>query len=151
MTKVIILDSGPLGLLTQRLGVPDADACRRWLASRTAAGDTVVVPEIADYEIRRELLRAKKAAGIARLDLFNLTPPVRYVPITTGAMRRAAELWALARHRGTPTADPKKLDADVILAAQALTMGVPPAQFVVATTNVSHLSLFLKADLWKNL
>ena len=31
-------------------------------------------------------------------------------------MLRAAELWAQARRRGRPTADPKELDCDVILA-----------------------------------
>ncbi len=55
-------------------------------------------------------------------------------------MLKAAELWALARNRGTPTADPKALDADVILAAQTLQINGS-----VATENVEHLSLFVDA------
>jgi hypothetical protein len=49
------------------------------------------------------------------------------------------------------TADPKGLDADVLIAAQALDMGVPPADFFVATVNVGHLALFVPADRWANI
>jgi hypothetical protein len=71
VSLAIVLDAGPLGLLTQRKGVPEADSCKRWLASQLSEGARVLVPEIADYEVRRELLRANKAAGLARLDAFN--------------------------------------------------------------------------------
>jgi hypothetical protein len=50
-----------------------------------------------------------------------------------------------------PTADPKELDCDVLIAAQALTIGVPSSELVVATTNVGHLSRFVTADLWVNI
>jgi predicted nucleic acid-binding protein len=66
--------------------------------------------------------------------------------LDTPTMRRAAELWALARQRGTPTADPKEIDADVILAAQA-----ERAQAVVATDNVGHLGRFVAAKHWRDL
>ena len=36
---------------------------------------------------------------------------------STAAMRKAAEFWADTRRQGTPTADEKAIDADVILAA----------------------------------
>jgi predicted nucleic acid-binding protein len=58
-------------------------------------------------------------------------------------MRRAAELWADVRRRGQPTADPRSLDADVILSAQAEGVGG-----IVATENVSHLSRFVDAREW---
>ncbi|HBL13267.1 MAG TPA: nuclease [Cyanobacteria bacterium UBA11162] len=109
-------------------------------------GNRVIIPEIADYEVRRELLRANKTKGIARLD--NLAKFLEYLPLTTIAMRQAAQLWAQARQQGQPTAGDKTIDADMILAAQAITLGVPD---VVATTNVGHLSRFVAADLWQNI
>jgi hypothetical protein len=50
-----------------------------------AGGARVVVPEIADYEVRRELLRAGKSKGVAQLDA--LSQLLEYLPITTAAMR----------------------------------------------------------------
>jgi hypothetical protein len=104
----------------------------------------VLVPEIADYEVRRELLRANKVRGIARLDA--LIGLLEYLPLTTAAMRQAAVFWAQARQQGQPTADDKALDGGVILAAQALTLGL--TDVVIATTNVSHLARFAPAALW---
>ena len=66
-------------------------------------------------------------------------------------MLLAASLWAKARQSGLPTADPKKLDVDVILAAQALTLNAPASSVVIATENVGHLSRFVAADLWSNI
>jgi predicted nucleic acid-binding protein len=71
-------------------------------------GFEVRVPEIADYEVRRELLRANKSEGIAGLDLLKNT--IGYLSITTSIMLEAAELWAQARRTGMPTADPKARD-----------------------------------------
>ncbi len=51
----------------------------------------VVVPEIADYEVRRELLRANKVKGVAQLDA--LARLIKYLPLTTSAMRQAAVFW----------------------------------------------------------
>jgi predicted nucleic acid-binding protein len=118
--------------------------CRRWLDDLLAAGRRVLIPEITDYEVRRELLRAKLAASVSFLDL--LAQRAEYIPLTTAAMRKAAELWADARQRGRPTAADPALDADVILAAQALTLGAP--QVVVATANVRHLARYVPAELW---
>ena len=67
----------------------------------------------------------------------------------------AADLWASMRNNGTPTGDPKKLDIDVILAAQALSEGMalslPLSSVIVATSNVAHLSRMVTADLWQNI
>ncbi len=109
-----------------------------------AQGRRIVVPEVVDYEVRRELLRAGKTNGIVRLNTIQAA--LEYVPITTSAMLLAADLWAQARQQGQPTADIHALDGDVILCAQALTLGVPANEIVVATLNVGHLARFLTAE-----
>jgi len=98
MTRAVLLDSAPLGLLTAPPRRPQALACWQWLAGLIAAGVRIVVPEITDYELRRELLRTAHAASIRRLDA--LAQATEYLPLTTAAMRKAAELWALARQQG---------------------------------------------------
>ena len=147
MSRTILLDSGPLGLVTNPRGSEQTDACGRWLLDTVVNGSTIVVPEIADYEVRRELIRTRQTKGIARLDaLIAQDRYVEYLAITTPAMRKAAEFWAQARQRGRPTAADPALDSDVILAAQAATLD--RSSVIVATTNVRHLSRFVPAELW---
>ena len=55
-------------------------ACRRWAINLAAAGHLIVVPEIADYEVRRELSRLGKTKSLARLDA--LKDDFRYAPLT---------------------------------------------------------------------
>ena len=146
MARVVLLDTGPLGMVTHPR--PNREVVE-WLRSLLATGTTVLVPEIADYELRRELIRAKRTKGIARLGALEQT--IGYIPLSTTVMRKAAEFWADARNRGIPTADDKALDADMILAAQAATYtsaGEPP---MIATTNVAHLALFADAQEWQNI
>lgn len=148
--QAVVLDSSPLGLVTQRAGKSqEGDACRPWLEALLAQGIKVYVLEICDYEVRRELIRAKKPAGIARLD--QLKQLARYLPLTTDVMLKAAELWAQARNAGVVTADIHAFDGDAIAAAQALSLGLSAAEYVVATSNVKHISRFASADLWTNI
>lgn len=146
MIRTIVLDAGPLGLVTNPKYSPQSLACAQWLEALVASGAQVIVPEISDYEVRRELLRAQKHKGIERLDA--LTGLLRYLPLSTEAMRHAAILWTKARQQGQPTAGDKALDGDVILAAQAITLDSP--EVLVATTNVGHLSRFVLAEIWQN-
>ena len=136
MSAVVLLDAGPLGILAHPKNPPHVLGCRNWAKALQAAGRRVLVPEIADYEVRRELVRLKKNRSVFILD--GLASQFEYLPLSTTAMRRAADLWAQARQQGRPTAPDPALDADVILAAQALTLGVP--QVVIATSNVGHLA-----------
>jgi predicted nucleic acid-binding protein len=141
-----MLDSRPLGLITNPKLSPESIGCAQWLQTHIKSGNRVIIPEIADYEVRRELLRANKTKGIARLD--NLANLIEYLPINTVTMHRAAKLWAQARQQGQPTAGDKTIDGDMILVAQALTLGVPDV--VITTKNVGHLSRFITAELWRN-
>jgi predicted nucleic acid-binding protein len=147
VSSVVLLDAGPLGLLAHTRVSPVVLACRQWLTGLTAAGRRVIVPEITDFEVRRELLRIRQFRGVGRLDA--LAVQLEYLPLTTTAMRRAAELWAMARQQGQPTAADTDLDADVILAAQAQTLGV--ASVLIATTNIGHLTRLVPAELWQNI
>jgi len=148
MMEFVLLDSGPLGHACRRLELPFADRCRQWLRDLVARGVIVAVPEIADYEVRRELTRINATRSLQRRDDLVSMGGLSYLPVTTTAWRQAASLWADARHRGVPTASPDALDADVILAACATTTGQPGDQIVVATANVGHLARYCDARLW---
>ena len=50
-------------MITNPKSSPENEACKNWLASLAYNGVEVVIPEIADYEVRRELLRAGKERG----------------------------------------------------------------------------------------
>jgi predicted nucleic acid-binding protein len=147
MSRLILLDSGPLGMVTnpKAKGIP-LD-CQLWLKSLLRRGERIAIPEIADYEVRRELLRAGLLQSLRRLD--NLKQTLEYIPIQTDTMLLAASIWAEARQTGQPTADPKALDGDVILSAQARLLCDETTQVIVAITNVAHLSRFITALDWQ--
>jgi hypothetical protein len=110
MVTMILLDAGPLGLVTHPAGAEDARRCREWFESELGAGNRVSIPAIADYEVRRELIRAGKRKGLERLDA--LIRQLGYIPLLQQAIRTGAELWADARRKGRPTSSPEALDAD---------------------------------------
>ena len=62
-----------------------------------------MLPEIADYEVSCELIRAGKAAGIRRIEELKSQLPYRH--LTTEVMLLTAQFWAEARMRGRLTAD----------------------------------------------
>lgn len=141
MPWIIVFDSGPLGEACRRPGDPTAERLTRWRIQARANGAILVIPEIADYEIRRELLRAGADSGVARLD--KLRSQMEYAPINTDVMREAARLWADARRRGLATADTRDLDGDVILAAQARLYVGGRDTLTIATDNPNHLSRYV--------
>ncbi|WP_333171906.1 nucleic acid-binding protein [Microcoleus sp. AT9b-C5] len=141
------MDSGPLGMVTNPQAKPPYLECQLWLDSLLQNGEMVILPEIADYEVRRELIRAGKERGIRKLDLFKNV--LTYRPLTTEVMLLAAQLWADSRMRGRPTAEPNSLDGDVILAAQAILEASEGNDVVIATTNVGHWSQFTDAREWR--
>ena len=80
------------------------------------------------------------------MDAFVDIDSNRYLPLSDNALRLAAELWARARQQGRPTSSALDLDIDVILAAQALTLG--GGRKIVVTTNARHPGQFVDARLW---
>jgi predicted nucleic acid-binding protein len=146
---LVFLDTGPLGLLSNPRAKPRAVQCRQWARDLLSAGARIFVPEIADYEVRRELLRVGATAGLQRLDLVKAG--LEFSPITSDIMLRAAELWADARRAGRPTASPDALDGDCILAAHALLAAGPGDVVTVATGNVGHLTRFVAAQPWETI
>lgn len=145
----ILLDSQPLGLASNPARSADTVAISNWTQACLAGGHKLYIPEVIDYELRRELLRAGKVNSLKKLN--GLKAILRFLPINSAAMLLAADLWATSRQSGLPTGDPKKPDIDVILAAQALTLGVSAGDLIVATTNISHLSRFVPANAWSNI
>jgi hypothetical protein len=126
---IVLPDAGPLGMITNPKCSPENEACKDWLVNLVSKGIGVVIPEIADYEVRRELLLAGKERGLGRLDALKSMPGCS--PITTTVMLKAAEFRATARRMGRQSA-----------------MASDGAQTVIATTNVRHFELFSPANIW---
>jgi predicted nucleic acid-binding protein len=152
--RIIALDSGPSGLACDNPKKPAAERFRNWMIRMLDDGRTrIILPEVADYEVRRKLLSLDHGmASVRRLD--ELVRPgglLVYLPINTTSMRRAARLWSEARRGGYSTADEKALDGDVILAAQALEYIGASDRLIVATGNDSDLSRYVgkRAQPWE--
>lgn len=145
MADRFVLDATPLSLFCHpNRRLPDVRELRAWVRRQVASGHEVYIPEIADYEVRRELLRAGRTEGLRRLDEAHTELLV--LPLSGSMLRRAAEFWAQARNAGHPTAPPEALDADVILAAQAEAAGA-----VVVTANTRHVGRFVTARHWREI
>ena len=117
------------------------DDVRAWFA-RAAAAHELLLSEVADYELRRELLRIDSRRSLDRLD--ELTRELRYIPVTTATWRAAARLWALQRKAGRVTAAEGGLDGDVLIAAQALAEDA-----VIVTPNTRHFDSMVRAVTWQ--
>src|SRR3954452_20953595 len=116
MVRLILLDSGPLGMIVRAPGKPQVVQCFAWLKTILAAGAVVVIPEIAHYEVRRELLRIRAVGSLRRLDhALDPSSGFDHLALTTDAIVNAAGFWAFLRQSGIPTASPDALDADSIL------------------------------------
>lgn len=150
MTATVLLDAGPLGLVTNtNPRNPEAVQCAQWLQSLLSSGIRVCIPEVSDYEVRRSLIKIDSKKSINKLDQLNSV--LDYQPITTLAMHQAAEFWARARKQGNPTADDKALDGDMVLVGQASEILQKGDSVIIATTNVKHIELFMDARQWNDI
>jgi hypothetical protein len=149
---IILLDSGPVGLLTHpRRNESLARACNEWAEIVARSGHRLVLPRIIDYEIRREIMRIGNLKSLARLDFFEATTDV--MELDAYVLRAAANFWATARNLGVPTADRHHLDIDMILTGHAAVMAErhPGDEVVIATGNVRHLRRFADAREWASI
>jgi predicted nucleic acid-binding protein len=137
MNQIILLDAFPLSQVAHPKIKPETES---WLSSLSKTKTVLKVPEIADYELRRELLRLGNEESLKRLDEF--VNDVGLISITRETMKEAAELWAWVRKKGKPTAPDLSLDADVILASQAVLQLKRFDKSIVITSNLKHISRF---------
>jgi hypothetical protein len=146
---IIILDSFPASCVAKRPGRRPslADRCRDWVEECEDKAHIVLVPALSYYEALREFERRNAFVQAERLKQFCLDP-ARFIPLTTDHLTLAAKLWGEIRREGQPTASDPSLDGDVILAAQALSPELKPDEYIIATTNVAHLSRFVPAIDW---
>jgi predicted nucleic acid-binding protein len=136
----LLLDTGVVGQICHPRKHIEA---RHWFAETVSKHD-VLISEVADYELRRELIRIGATRTITRLD--ELARELRYIPVTTATWRSAANLWAWMRRTGKPTAAGDGLDGDMLIAAQAIA-----EQAVVITTNPRHFDALVQAKRWDDL
>ena len=136
MNKVVLVDSTPLGQITHPKIKPEV---RNWLQNLNNQEIQLLIPEIVDYELRRQLLLNNRIKSIKRLD--NLIKD-RLIFINRETILKACELWAWIRQQGLPTADKENIDGDVILSAQAILQKEMYDEVIIITENVKHLSRF---------
>jgi len=152
---IVFLDTGVLGLVSSPSNAREAQECKQWLYHLLSRSAYVVTSDICDYEVRRSLLLASLTnpivQGLENIDA--LQQVIDFLPLTQNVMKKAAQIWAKARHQGIQTADNKNIDADVIIAAQCqLLKEEYPGQYIVlATTNVKHLQRFIEAQEWEDI
>lgn len=143
MARIVLLDAGVIGLLVSDPHLPSVALGLEWL-DRLAGRADVVIPDVAAFEVRREMLRLGATRKLA--ELAGLRGRFLRVEVTEDAWIKAAEFWALVRRAGRPTASPEALDADAILGGVAATVGMPGESVVIATTNARHLARFPGVD-----
>ena len=150
MARLVFLDAGPLGIVCAPPGKPKADSFKKRFEEWRKAGIKILIPEIADYEVRRELIRDHRHQSILRLN--ELRQIADFVLIQSPAILKAADLWATLRNQGLATADNLALDGDAIFASQVLTAVEDGDEAIVATSNAKHMRRFgLDARLWEDI
>ena len=145
--KVYLLDTGILGRITHPKGKGNKSVVE-WFRTMLLRQEEIRIPEICDYELRRELLHNGFMRSIQLLDAY--CSAVGLLPINSSVMKKAAQLWADSRKQGKVTAPPEALDGDVILAAQAIYIAKEGFQPTVVTENVRHLAWFTNAQEWQD-
>lgn len=150
--KIVLLDAGPLGFLTNPDPPERERLCQEWATDMRRKGACVYFPQGAEYEVRRSLIYNNLNQALAQLDL--LVKQYSRLGVSDDAWLYASELWSNARLLGIQPTDNLRLDFDTLLAAQAHMLGRQEdgADVWIATDNLGHLAaLYSQSDLWENI
>lgn len=146
--RVVLLDTGPLGAVVHTNVKENVKGWANFLREQRIA---LRVPEITDYELRRELILKGFIKSLRKLDQYRRTK--RFLPITSQATFEAADLWAESRRSGSPTSEDASLNGDAILAGQAICLLSEFDEVIIVSENVDHLRTFsycgFKIWLWR--
>lgn len=141
---IVILDSGILDLLVTPIDeelpkdekmLMEIYQCTEWFYRLLSRGAYIIVSDICDYEVRRELIRIRSKSV---LELDKLRSLIEFQEITFATLEKAAELWAEARFISQPNKIKENIDIDCILTAQwyLLKEKYPGRQVIIATKNI---------------
>jgi hypothetical protein len=153
---IVVIDNVPLRLLTNPNSKrEDVFKCLQWYKALIRSRVVICLPEIIYYESRRQLLlnkmNGKDFGGLDRLEEFKNFKTTFYQPITTEIIVKATELWAISRKKNEATAHSEAIDADVILAATAITLASVGETTIVATDNINHIARYTPAKRWEEI
>jgi hypothetical protein len=105
--EVVLLDSGPLGLVSH----PNAEMVNaevvEWVGALLSAGVSVLIPEIADYEVRRVSAALLTTSICPFLNASSGVCPCRYGLGRTNQLAFASgEAWSARSISGSPSTTP---------------------------------------------
>ncbi len=157
---IVILDSNILGLIIAPLSTnfekeegkyKQARECIYWFQNLLSRGAYVTVPDICDYEIRRELIRINSFESLDNLK--GLRNVINFQELTFNVLTEAAEIWAIARNSNQPNKSIQNIDVDCIIAAhwRLLKNEYPGREVIVATENIKDFQSFSDCSSWKNI
>jgi predicted nucleic acid-binding protein len=155
MQKGVVIDSSTMTVLANPNGTPEAIECREWAENLRRKGALVTIPAVVNYECRRKLVHINSTNGIAKLDetlrIFGS------IEMSEDAWTLASHMWARMRSLGRIATD-DRIDADVLIAAQATLFAMQKSAAVtVATDNIRHFlplvdgTHLVGADEWRKI
>jgi len=136
----VVLDTNVVGKLCHPTNPKNKAFVEAFLPIVESGNVEIYLPEIADYELRREMLRMLVKdkgwqVGLSRLDALKST--LSFLTIDSEVFLQAAKNWADAKSTGKKTGPDEALDGDSILAAQAMSVGGK-----IVSENERHLAIF---------
>lgn len=156
---IVVLDTNILGVLAtpndseslEREGESrEVYYCTEWLYRLLSKGAQVVIPNICDYEIRRELIRISSSSVE---ELNNLRESLDCYEVTFDVLEEAAEIWAESRKISQPNTQKENIDVDCIVAAccRVLERENSGRVVILATKNIKDFQRTTNCALWQDI